>query len=221
MRKIRRLATVLILAVCLLPASISNADYILDPARSEFVVYLSSTGVARAFADDHVIRATDYYGGAHIDLMNPEASSLWVEVEANSLVADERAVRQKYGLSHPVGEDVRAKIQAAIDSSEQMDVKRYPTITFKSTSIAVEQDASWCVTGDLTIHGITRPVSFVATMNQDKANLLGYAALRFKQSDFGITPYSAAWGAVRNVDEVVLYLEILLQPRQEILAASR
>jgi polyisoprenoid-binding protein YceI len=75
------------------------------------------------------------------------------------------------------------------------------------------------VTGDLTIHGVTRTVSFVATMNEDKPNLFGHAALAFKQSDFGITPYSAAWGTVRNVDEVVLYLEILLEPRQEILAS--
>lgn len=219
MRKLGQLGTALILTICLFPASISHADYILDPTRSEFVVYLSRTGVARAFADDHVIRATSYYGGAHVDLMDLTASWLWVEVEADSLVADEQPTRQKYGLLHPVDADARAKIQATFESPEQLDVKKYPTITFKSTSIAVEQGSCWRVTGDLTIHGVTRPVSFVATMNEDRPNLFGCAVLRFKQSDFGITPYSAALGTVRNVDEVVLYLEILLQPRQDILAS--
>ncbi len=219
MRKLRRLGTALILTICLFPTSISDAEYIIDPTRSELVVYLSSTGIARAFADNHVIRAADYCGSAYIDLVDPAASSLWVEVEADSLVADERDVRQKFGLLHPVNEANRAKIQATVESPTQMDVKRYPKILFRSTSIAIGQDGCWCVTGELTVHGMTRTVSFVATVDKDKRNLLVHAALPFKQSDFGITPYRAAWGAVRNMDEVVLYLDILLQPRQEILAS--
>jgi len=38
------------------------------------------------------------------------------------------------------------------------DVENYPTITFKSTRVEVLDPAHWKVTGDLTIHGVARPV---------------------------------------------------------------
>ena len=67
-----------------------------------------------------------------------------------------------------------AKIDATIDASsidtrvekrdthlkspDFLDVAKYPTITFKSTKVEADGPNKWKVTGDLTLHGVTKPV---------------------------------------------------------------
>src|SRR3989475_7180807 len=69
----------------------------------------------------------------------------------------------------------RSKLQATIDaasidtrvekrdahlkSPDFLDVAKYPTITFVSKEIEKAGDGRWKVTGDLTLHGVTRPVT--------------------------------------------------------------
>ena len=188
------------------------ADYIVDPSRSELAVRLFKAGIASGFAHDHVIRATEYSGEASIDPEKPSGSAISVEVKADSLKADEPAMREKYGLTKKVTDKDRAKIQATMESPEQMDIEKYPAMKFHSTSIEKQSDGQYMITGDLTIHGVTQPVSFPSTVSQENGGFRGKASLRFKQSDFGIRPYGFLFGAVRNQDEAVLYLDILVRP---------
>lgn len=75
------------------------------------------------------------------------------------------------------------------------DADKYPTITFKSTKI--EQGASdnqFKVTGDLTLHGVTRPIVLDATLNK-VGEMMGTPRIGFdatasvKRSDFGMGAY--------------------------------
>jgi len=43
--------------------------------------------------------------------------------------------------------------------SDWLDVAKYPTITFKSTSVAPGANGTFKLTGDLTLHGVTKPVT--------------------------------------------------------------
>src|SRR5580698_4383209 len=45
-----------------------------------------------------------------------------------------------------------------LKSPDFLDVAKYPTITFKSTKVEVDGPNKWKVTGDLTLHGVTKPV---------------------------------------------------------------
>ena len=47
---------------------------------------------------------------------------------------------------------------AHLKSADFFDVEKYPTITFVSTKVAKAGDGEWKVTGDLTIHGVTKQV---------------------------------------------------------------
>jgi len=82
------------------------------------------------------------------------------------------------GVLHLDGDNVATSdIEASIDvstinthdeqrdghlkSAEFFDVEKYPTMTFKSTEIdATRSGESFNITGDLTIHGVTNPVTF-------------------------------------------------------------
>jgi polyisoprenoid-binding protein YceI len=78
-------------------------------------------------------------------------------------------------------------------SPEFFDVARYPTITFTSTRVAKNADGSYAVTGDLSLHGVTKPVTLTVTgsptpMRDPFGNtkLGGTATTRIDRKDFGL-----------------------------------
>ena len=186
------------------------ADYEIDAERSELVVRLFKGGVAAAIAHNHVIRAVEYAGGAEFDQRDPEAASIWVEAQTASLKADEPETRERFGLPKGKSEKGRQKIQATMLSAKQMDVEKYPTMKFRSTSVEEQSEGRYQITGDLTMHGETRSITFPVTAEDENGGLHGSAAIDFRQSDFGIEPYSALFGAVRNRDDAVLHAKIVL-----------
>jgi len=47
-----------------------------------------------------------------------------------------------------------------LKSADFFDAEKFPTMTFKSTKVVRNGEADYSVTGDLTIHGVTKPVTF-------------------------------------------------------------
>jgi polyisoprenoid-binding protein YceI len=47
-----------------------------------------------------------------------------------------------------------------LKSADFFDAEKFPTMNFKSTKVVKKGDAEYAVTGDLTIHGVTKPVIF-------------------------------------------------------------
>lgn len=60
-------------------------------------------------------------------------------------------------------------------SAEFFDVEQFPTLTFASTRVEAVGDDRYRVTGDLTIHGVTREVTFDTTLNGEGVNPWGQA----------------------------------------------
>ncbi|MFB9068361.1 YceI family protein [Pseudofulvimonas gallinarii] len=76
------------------------------------------------------------------------------------------------------------------------DEARFPTATFKSTSVQAAGEGKLKLTGDLTIHGVTREASFDVTVNgmmehpMRKVPAAGFDAVgTIKRSDFGVDKY--------------------------------
>ncbi|MGA9342482.1 MAG: YceI family protein [Rhodanobacteraceae bacterium] len=87
-----------------------------------------------------------------------------------------------------------------LKQADFFDAAKYPTITFKSTAVerAAKPD-TFKVTGDLTIHGVTKPATLLATLNKRgehamrKAPAIGFdATTTLKRSDFGMGAYVPA-----------------------------
>lgn len=93
-------------------------------------------------------------------------------------------------------------------SEDFFDAAKYPTITFKSTKVEAAGDKKLKVSGDLTVHGVTKPVVLDVTINKvgeqpmAKRAAAGFdASTTIKRSDFGIAKY------VPNVsDEVTIHI---------------
>jgi polyisoprenoid-binding protein YceI len=101
-----------------------------------------------------------------------------------------------------------------LKSPDFFDAKQFPTITFKSTSAKKNDDGTMDVTGDLTIHGTTKPLTVTLEKvgegpgMQPGSQLLGLCTRPFtiKRSDFGVNGLPQAVG-----DEVTLVVAIEAQ----------
>jgi len=77
-----------------------------------------------------------------------------------------------------------------LKTADFFDVAKYPTATFKSTKVEVTGADTAKVTGDLTLHGVTKPVTLDVKLNKqsDDKKKAGFSATTsIKRSDFGIT----------------------------------
>jgi polyisoprenoid-binding protein YceI len=184
-------------------------QYVIQPERSEFVVRVYKAGVAARLAHDHVVRAIRYSGSVTADPTHPITAAIAVTVQTDSLRADEPEIRHKYGIS----KDLRAPDQQAVQSTmlgkSQLDAARYPTITFHSTAVTQEGPEQFRVMGDLALHGKVRQVTFPVSAHLSGDTLRASGSVEFVQSDFGIRPYTAFFGAVRNQDRVTLLFDIV------------
>lgn len=83
-----------------------------------------------------------------------------------------------------------------LKEADFFDADKYPTVTFKSTKVQPLGGHKFNVTGDLTVHGVTRKVVLAATLNKvgphpmSKAQSIGFdATASIKRSDFGVGAY--------------------------------
>lgn len=86
---------------------------------------------------------------------------------------------------------------AHLRSDDFFDAEKFPTITFKSTSVKAAGKGKLTVVGDLTIKGITKPVTLNVTINKvgvqpiAKREAAGFSATAtIKRSDFGVGKYA-------------------------------
>ena len=80
-----------------------------------------------------------------------------------------------------------------LKSPDFFEVAKYPSLTFKSTSFKKVADKKYKVTGDLTLHGVTKPVELDVTLNgtavhpYTKKTIAGFKVSgTLKRSDFGV-----------------------------------
>lgn len=117
-------------------STIPTGDYTIDPTHSRvgFVArHAMVTKVRGSF--------NEFEGTGHFDADNPANSQLSLTIQANSI-------------------DTRnADRDGHLKSNDFFDMETYPEITFVSTSIEQTDDDEYKVTGDLTIKGVTKPVT--------------------------------------------------------------
>lgn len=134
---------------------------------------------------------TDFTG--KVDLGDPiEKSRIEVTIQTASLYAD------------------KEKLTKHLKSPDFFDVAKFPTTTFESTGIEKEGEG-YTITGDLTLHGVTKRISFPATISADDATVTAGTEFSINRKDFGITYPGMPDDLIRDL--VVIKLSLAL-PRQ-------
>ena len=109
-----------------------------------------------------------------------------------------------------------------LKSAEFFDTEKFPTATFKSTKIEKVSDTKLKVTGDLTMHGVTKPVVLDTELSAEVKNPFSGAGTRaltatgiINRQDFGLAWKSQAIETVKVVgDEVKLNIEAEISKKE-------
>ena len=182
-------------------ASPPGQSFFTKNKKSEFKIFVYKAGIASSFAHDHVMSVEKFKGQVVYDENTPSKSSVYIRVEAKSLKV----------LDPKVKKSDRAKIKKSMDSDEVLNIKKYPNITFQSSKVEVKKASGLLlkVTGKLTLHGKTKTISFPVKVTKKGGKLTASGKFKLRQTEFGMTPYSAYLGAVKVKDVIDVQFNII------------
>jgi len=137
---------------------------------------------------------TDFTGTIQVDRAKPESSTVDFTIQATSIDTSEPRRDQH------------------LRSADFFDVANNPTITFKSTSIKANGKDSWLVTGDFTMHGVTKSVVLPVTLLGEGKDPMGNekmgleTVLTINRKDYGLT-----WNKALETGGVLVGEEVKIQ----------
>ena len=179
--------------------AVSPVTYTIDPAHS-----------CATFAIRHLMIAhirggfSGVNGSIQFDAQNPSNSKVEASIDATSL------------LTHDPKRDAHVK------GADFLDVEKFPKISFVSKRVAASGTNRWKVTGDLTLHGVTKEatldVETAAAESKDPWGNLrngASASTTIKRGDFGLV-FNAPLetGGVMLSDDVHVQLDIEMIKKQ-------
>jgi polyisoprenoid-binding protein YceI len=149
----------------------------------------------RHFVSNVSGRFRDFDGVIKYDPQNPAASSVGFTIRAASIDT----------TNNDRDEHLRSK--------DFFEVAKFPTLTFASTRVTPRDAATLEVTGNLTMHGVTReitfPVQLLGTMRAPQGEKAGFeAAFTLNRKEFGINWNNLLDSGPMLGDEVKIRIEI-------------
>lgn len=187
-------------AAAALPLPAFAADYVLDREHTEVRFSWDHLGMSRQSGE-----FADVTGRVRFDRAQPEQSEVNVRIGVASLSTGVPALDR-----HLTG------------TTDFFDASAHPDITFRSTSVMLTTSRAANITGELTINGITKPVTLSAVWNFDGEHPLAkfnptYAGVEALGFSARATILRSEWGITRTVplvsDEIRIVIETELLKR--------
>jgi polyisoprenoid-binding protein YceI len=175
------------------PADLPAGHYVLDKSHATLTAKLKHMGFS-----NYTLRFTKLDADFQYDPKSPATTKLNVTVDPASL--DTATGADAFGL----------KFSKELTGDGWLEAAKYPTITFVSTAIDIGDGQHGSVTGDLTFHGVTKPVVLDVTFNGVGSGMIplttrtGFSATTtIKRSEYGVGKYAPLIG-----DDVTLNIEV-------------
>ena len=165
------------------PQTVSGQKYSITPENSKIEWVGSKVTGSHNGSFQKFTGQVDYSG-------NPETSRVQIAIDSSSITADD------------------PKLTEHLKTADFFDVAKFPQANFVSTAIKPGGDkgATHTVTGNLTMHGVTKAVTFPATIAATPDAITVDSTFAINRKDFGINYAGAADNLIR--DDVVLTLKI-------------
>ena len=158
--------------------------YDIDPSHTSILFLINHLGLSKMIGEFN-----EYQSTLQLDEEKPESSSIKISIDPKSVDTGSKALNEK------------------LQNKDFFESDTYKTIDFVSTNIKRTSDKKSKVTGNLTMHGVTKPITLDVTFNK-KATFMGQTRAGFtlrgklKRSDFGMH-----FGIPDVGDEVEIYIE--------------
>jgi polyisoprenoid-binding protein YceI len=164
-------------------ASVAGEKYSITPDNSKIEFGASKVTGSHNGSFGKFSGAIEYLG-------QPEKSRVTITINLDSVTTD------------------TPKLTDHLKTADFFEVARYPQAAFESTQITVGGDkgATHTVTGNLQLHGVTKSITFPATIAVSPGAITVDSTFAINRKDFGINYAGAADNLIR--DEVVLTLRV-------------
>ena len=179
----------------------NGGRYRIDAAQSRFTASIDVGGLFSAFGHPHTVDIRDFNGDVQFTPDSSQPASLRMTVRAGTL--------------SEVGKDFSEKDRQGINRAirdEALEVAKYPDIVFKSTNISVTKAGEGRyqakISGSLTLHGATHPVSFPAQVSMKGNVLHASGGFTILHSAYNMKRLSGGGGTVKAKDPIKLSFEI-------------
>jgi polyisoprenoid-binding protein YceI len=175
--------------------------YIIDADQSWLRVHAVARGLLSAFGHSPTLAVRRLAGEIEFDEITPGAASLRLSLPADSLVVFDN-----------ISESDRREIERKA-REEVLEAARYHEIVFQSVNVSTQQTGEGQyrvrLSGELSLHGVTRTQTIEAgvLLTQNCLRARGESMLR--QSDYRIEPVTALGGAIKLKDELELSFDII------------
>lgn len=180
----------------------SGTLYAIDQAQSSIDITIFQDGFLGRVRPSHAIQVKTFNGWVRYETGREAQSTAELEAEAKSLFNAEKGI----------SEVERREFEAAL-RNVVLEAPKYPLITFRSVSISdlksSGQGHNFVLNGDLTMHGVKRRVAIPVAVVVSGKQLTATGGVAFKQTDFEMKPYEAAFGLIKIRDEVKVSFSIV------------
>jgi polyisoprenoid-binding protein YceI len=166
----------------------------IDTQRSTITIHVSKSGLLSAAAHNHTVVA-------------PISSGVLVESGVSRIEFRIETAKMTVQPDPKIDAKDQAEIQTHMEDLT-LETKKFPEITFHSSRVQKVSDGEWKVDGDLSLHGVTKPVTL--NVKQTGESYATHTVL--KQTDFGIKPISIGGGMIKVKDDVQIDFQIFARP---------
>ena len=183
------------------------ASYVLDAAKSRFVVRATASGLLSAFGHNPTIAIRNFTGEAWFRPQAPEQSSLQFKIDAGALA-----------VTGDVNDKDRREMERAM-REDVLETGRYTEIEFTSSGIQASKITEGMyrmkISGKLTMHGVTRDLELPCNMNVSEETLRANGDFTIRQTDYGMRLVSVAGGTLKLKDELKFTFDIVAHRRPQ------
>jgi polyisoprenoid-binding protein YceI len=176
------------------------ASYILDAAKSRFLVKATATGLLSAFGHNPTFAIRRFTGEAWFRLESPERSSVRMRIDANSLT-----------VTGDVNDKDRNEMERAM-REDVLETARYPEIMFESSTVQANKITAgmyrMTLGGKLTLHGVARDKEIPCNVTVGEDGMRAHGEFRILQTHFAIKLVSVAGGTLKMKDELKFSFDI-------------
>jgi polyisoprenoid-binding protein YceI len=195
------------------PIPASARTFEIDASQSMLSIRVHKAGPFAALGHNHVVTAGRLSGRAWItdDLID---SGFEIRMPVAALIVDEPAARAAAGseFEGAVPDSAREGTYRNMVRAEVLDVAEFPDIVVRSAGM----HGTWeqpVADVDISIRGATRRVEVPMQVTRSERNIGASGSLQLRQTDFGITPFSVAAGAIQVADELEIEFRIVAVER--------
>lgn len=186
-----------------------SVHYAVDAQHSEVEFLVYKAGSLAAFGHNHTVEAREFSGDVYL-APDFKASLLSLKLPVKSFEVDRAEARAAAGAdftSKPSANDIKGTTEHMLGPGT-LDADKYPEVTIQSASISGDLPKAE-MTVRINLHGTVRDVKVAVTVSRDGDDLTAAGDFELRQTEFGITPFSAVGGALQVADTLKVHFKIL------------